>query len=89
MRFLSSLQRLFAPKKRVIGATDLRRALSRNEFVFYYQPEWDLKTGAIRGVEALIRWESPNGIIPPGEFIPVLKNQTDDAQQNDIHQHGR
>lgn len=73
MRFLSSLQRLFAPKKRVIGATDLRRALSRNEFVFYYQPEWDLKTGAIRGVEALIRWESPNGIIPPGEFVPVLE----------------
>jgi len=73
MSFLNSVQKLFAPRKRTIGATDIRRALTHNEFVFYYQPEWDLKTGAIRGLEALVRWESPHGIIPPNEFIPVLE----------------
>ncbi len=73
MGFLSSIQHLFADKKRILGATDFRRALNNNEFVFYYQPEWDLKTGRVMGVEALIRWESPNGIIPPMEFIPMLE----------------
>ncbi len=73
MSLLTFLQKVFAPKKRIIGATDLRRALTNNEFVFYYQPEWDLKTGSVRGIEALIRWESPNGIIPPNEFIPKLE----------------
>ena len=73
MNFKQAFKDLFAQKKRVIGATDLRRALTHNEFTFYYQPEWDLKTGKIKGVEALIRWESPSGIIPPNDFIPVLE----------------
>ena len=73
MQFSKLFQKIFAPRKRIIGATDLQRALNRDEFVFYYQPEWDLKTNKIKGVEALIRWESPNGIIPPNEFIPVLE----------------
>ncbi|MBQ7413445.1 MAG: EAL domain-containing protein [Alphaproteobacteria bacterium] len=73
MSFFQSLQNLFASRKRVIGATDLRRALTHDEFTFYYQPEWDLKTGQVTGLEALIRWESPNGIIPPNDFIPVLE----------------
>lgn len=73
MAFLQSLQKIFAPRKRIIGATDLKRALANNEFVFYYQPEWDLKTGKIKGVEALTRWESPHGIIPPNDFIPALE----------------
>lgn len=50
---------------------DLRRALDHNEFVLYYQPEVDLFTRRIVGVEALIRWIHPErGIIPPMEFIP-------------------
>ncbi|MDY6407141.1 MAG: EAL domain-containing protein [Pseudomonadota bacterium] len=73
MNLMQSFKNLFVQKKRVIGATDLRRALTHNEFVFYYQPEWDLKTGKIKGVEALVRWESPNGIIPPNDFIPILE----------------
>jgi len=73
MSFLLSLQKMFGPRKRVIGATDLKRALTHNEFVFYYQPEWDLRTGKVKGVEALVRWESPNGIIPPNSFIPVME----------------
>ncbi len=50
---------------------DLRRALDRHEFVLYYQPEVDLVTRKIVGVEALIRWEHPErGLVPPMEFIP-------------------
>jgi len=73
MKFIESLKKLFPAQKRVIGTTDLKRALMHNEFVFHYQPEWDLRTGKIRGVEALMRWESPNGIIPPNDFIPILE----------------
>ncbi len=73
MGFLSPLKKLFAPKHRILGVTDFRRALNNDEFVFYYQPEWDLKTGQIMGVEALVRWETPTGIIPPMEFIPMLE----------------
>ncbi len=73
MAFLQTLQKIFAPRKRIIGTTDLKRALANNEFEFYYQPEWELKSGKIKGVEALMRWESPHGIIPPNEFIPVLE----------------
>jgi EAL domain-containing protein (putative c-di-GMP-specific phosphodiesterase class I) len=50
---------------------DLRRALEKNEFVLYYQPEIDLITRKIVGLEALIRWVHPErGIIHPVDFIP-------------------
>jgi len=53
------------------SCADLRRALERREFVLYYQPEIDLSTLGIVGVEALIRWQHPErGIIPPMDFIP-------------------
>ena len=49
----------------------LRRALECNEFVVYYQPQLDLNTGEIAGVEALVRWEHPkSGLIEPSHFIP-------------------
>jgi len=73
MSFMQSFKNLFVQKPRIIGTTDLKRALTHDEFTFYYQPEWDLKTGKIKGLEALIRWESPSGIIPPNEFIPILE----------------
>jgi EAL domain-containing protein (putative c-di-GMP-specific phosphodiesterase class I) len=51
--------------------SDLRRALDRREFVLYYQPEVDLSTRRIVGVEALIRWQHPErGLISPMDFIP-------------------
>jgi EAL domain-containing protein (putative c-di-GMP-specific phosphodiesterase class I) len=51
--------------------SDLRRALDRREFVLYYQPEVELSTRRIVGLEALIRWRHPDrGLIPPMDFIP-------------------
>ena len=53
---------------------DLRRALEQHEFVLYYQPEIELATRRIVGLEALIRWRHPRrGIIPPMEFIPLAE----------------
>jgi len=52
----------------------LRRALVQGEFQLYYQPQIDLQTGAMTGVEALIRWNCPDrGIVAPGMFIPVAE----------------
>lgn len=49
-------------------------AVSREEFVVYYQPKYDPKTKKLRGAEALIRWNSPDmGFIPPGKFIPIFE----------------
>lgn len=55
--------------------TDLRRALEHNEFLLYYQPQIDLSTGGIIGVEALIRWQHPReGLVSPEDFIPLLED---------------
>jgi diguanylate cyclase (GGDEF)-like protein/PAS domain S-box-containing protein len=53
---------------------DLRDALERQEFVLYYQPKMSLETGAITGVEALLRWQHPvRGLVPPAEFVPFAE----------------
>jgi diguanylate cyclase (GGDEF)-like protein/PAS domain S-box-containing protein len=53
----------------------LRKALSAEQFLLFYQPKIQLRTGTLAGVEALIRWRDPErGLVPPGLFIPVLED---------------
>ena len=53
---------------------ELQRALEREEFVLFYQPKVELATRRLRGVEALIRWQSPErGLVPPAKFIPLME----------------
>jgi diguanylate cyclase (GGDEF)-like protein len=55
-------------------ALDLRQALEHGEFLLYYQPKIHLRTGAIIGFEALLRWAHPRrGLISPNEFIPIAE----------------
>ena len=53
---------------------ELRNALKLDQFVLFYQPQIDLKTDKIIGVEALIRWQHPDmGLVPPIKFIPLVE----------------
>jgi diguanylate cyclase len=52
----------------------LRKAIERNEFILHYQPQFDINKGTMCGVEALIRWNSPDlGMITPADFIPIAE----------------
>jgi EAL domain-containing protein (putative c-di-GMP-specific phosphodiesterase class I) len=54
--------------------TGLRRALSRNEFELYYQPQMAIASGRLVGFEALLRWNHPDkGLVSPVDFIPLLE----------------
>lgn len=56
-----------------VGA-ELHHALERGQYELHYQPKLDLREGTITGVEALLRWRSPeHGLVPPNKFIPVLE----------------
>jgi EAL domain-containing protein (putative c-di-GMP-specific phosphodiesterase class I) len=53
---------------------ELRKALERDELRLHYQPKIDIRSQALTGAEALLRWEHPErGLVPPGEFVPLAE----------------
>jgi diguanylate cyclase (GGDEF)-like protein/PAS domain S-box-containing protein len=61
--------------QRLTLANSMRRALQNEEFFLMYQPQQDIVSGQISGVEALIRWQHPElGLVSPAEFIPAAEN---------------
>ncbi len=59
---------------RLAVENDMRHALARGEFEMYYQPQVDIQSQRIRGMEALIRWHHPErGLVAPSDFIPIAE----------------
>jgi diguanylate cyclase (GGDEF)-like protein/PAS domain S-box-containing protein len=72
--------RLFDPEKERQTLThnkslnQIAQALVQNQFVPYFQPKVNMRTGAVVGAEVLLRWQHPErGLVPPGEFLPLIK----------------
>lgn len=63
-----------AARQRLNLETALRRATDKQEFLLHYQPQVDLRTGAVVGLESLLRWApAEGGLVSPAEIIPVLE----------------
>jgi len=73
LRFFSPEMGLRA-KQRLTLEAELRQALAKEELRVHYQPQVDLISGEIVGLEALVRWQHPErGLVPPAEFIPLAE----------------
>ena len=63
--------------ERMMLESNIRQAIKNNEFVLYYQPQYNANTNELIGMEALIRWQHPTlGIIPPSKFIPLAEESS-------------
>ena len=61
--------------ERLTLENSLRQALGKNELFLVYQPQMDIATGMITGLEALLRWQHPQlGLVPPDQFIRIAEN---------------
>lgn len=61
-------------RERLLLENDLRVAVKQEEFLLHYQPQIDMASGRVVGVEALVRWQHPErGMIPPDMFIPMAE----------------
>jgi EAL domain-containing protein (putative c-di-GMP-specific phosphodiesterase class I) len=59
----------------------IRKAIDNDEFVLYFQPKVNMKTGLVIGAEALIRWQHPEqGLLLPAVFLPLIKNHAYDIE---------
>jgi len=66
-----------AVKTRHESLEHIRHALERSEFVLYYQPKVNMRTGEVIGAEALVRWQHPErGLLAPAVFLPIIENHS-------------
>ena len=63
-------------ESRLTLEADLGRAVEKDEFELYYQPQVDLRDGKLVGAEALIRWRHPKGLVLPSAFMPTVNAST-------------
>ena len=63
-------------RQRLHIESGLRQALGRDELVLHYQPQVDLRTGAVHGVEALLRWSPAGTLIAPTVFLPIAEESS-------------
>jgi diguanylate cyclase (GGDEF)-like protein/PAS domain S-box-containing protein len=62
-------------EQRVMAIGRIQEALDQQEFVLYYQPKVDMRSGRVLGFEALLRWEHPQqGLVAPLQFLPLIEN---------------
>ena len=70
--YTKSMNEIASARLALEGA--LHRAVELNQLVLHYQPQVDIRTAALTGVEALVRWQHPDrGLIPPGDFISIAE----------------
>ena len=62
-------------EQRVMAIGRIQEALDQQEFVLYYQPKVDMRSGKVLGFEALLRWDHPQqGLVAPLQFLPLIEN---------------